>query len=71
MSDNVSKRGRPSKPEGERMSQFLSVRFRADQAEALRVIARRQGFSESGGMSAAVRWCVDKMAALVTKEEAK
>lgn len=57
--------GRPIKNESDRFSHYLYFRLRADQDDKIAAIARLQGFSGNGGRSAAVRFAIDKVHALL------
>ncbi len=57
---------KPGRPKSdERFTKFLYVRLREEQWAALEAVALSQGFAVNGGRSAAARFCIDRMAALV------
>lgn len=57
--------GRPPKAEGEAFSHYVYVRLLASEDEKLAAIARAQGFPSNGGRSAAVRFAINKIHALL------
>lgn len=72
MSENLQARlGRPPKDEDEKLDHYVYVRLRRDQDDLVREIARREGFAENGGRSAAVRWALERIRPLIEKKPAK
>lgn len=61
--------GRPPKDEEDKLEYFIYVRVRADQYELVKRIAKHLGLSSERGMSAAVRWCVDRMGKIIEKDK--
>lgn len=63
--------GRPPKAAGEGFSHYVYVRLLASEDEKLDDIARSQGFAANGGRSAAVRFAINKIHALISPKGKK
>lgn len=60
-----AKRGRPPKAESERFTHFDYVRMTKATYDAVTLISDHLGYPASGGRSAAIRYAITKMVALL------